>query len=164
MMAIDEQPAVLSTAQHRDQSGRGASPADTAPAPAPRARYPGRLILAVLLACGAFVGWIIALAVLLPSRYHADHWNVAWAGFDVMLLVSLITTGWAFVRRPHLAATAFVVTAVLLVCDAWFDVTTASGTLDTAVSVACALTVELPLAAALAWVARRRLRARRPTP
>jgi hypothetical protein len=160
-VTIDERPPVLSNARHG--GSRVASP-DAALATAPRTRYQGRLVLASLLAGGGFAGWTTVLAVQLPSRYVAGHWNVAWAGFDVMLLVSLIVTGWVFMRRPHLAATAFVVTAALLVCDAWFDVTTASGSLDTAVSVFLAVAVELPLAAALAWFASRQLGARRPTP
>jgi hypothetical protein len=155
----DERPVPVRTAQHHHQSGAWAIPPDTARDPAPRARYPRRLVLALLLAAGGFAGWIIALAVRLPSRYRADHWNVAWAGFDVMLLISLVATGWVFVRRSPLAATASVVTSALLVCDAWFDVTTATGTADTALSVACAVAFELPLAAALVWAARRQLRA-----
>jgi hypothetical protein len=141
-------------AESRNQVHGLAFRSDTAHAPASRARYPFPLVLALLLAAGGFVGWIIALAIRLPSRYRADHWNVAWVGFDVMLLISLIATAWVFTRRPHLVPTAFVVTAVLLVCDAWFDVTTASGTGDTVVSVVCAAAFELPLAGALAWAAR----------
>jgi hypothetical protein len=45
---------------------------------------------------------------------------------------------------------------VLLVCDAWFDVMTASGGTDTAASVISAAVVELPLAAGLAYLASRR--------
>jgi hypothetical protein len=131
----------------------------TAVAPASLAHHPRRLVLAFLLAGGGFVGWIVVLAIRLPARYRADHWNVAWAGFDVMLLISLVASAWVLARRPHLVPTGFIVTAVLLVCDAWFDVTTASGTADTAVSLVCAAAVELPLAGVLAWVACRRLRA-----
>jgi hypothetical protein len=136
------------------------SQADAAPAPAQasQARFPPRLVLALLLAGGGFVGWIIVLAIRLPAQYRADHWNVAWVGFDVMLLVSLVVSAWALARRPHLAPTAFAVTAVLLACDAWFDVTTASGTGDTAVSMVSAASIELPLAGAMAWAACRRLR------
>jgi hypothetical protein len=110
------------------------------------------------LAVGAtgLVGWIVALAVRLPTRYVAGHWNVAWVGFDVILLASVIATAWAAARRPHLAPTAALVTAVLLVCDAWFDITTASGVADTTLSLLCAV-VELPVAVALFRVAHRGL-------
>jgi hypothetical protein len=156
-MAINEQLAALSMAEPQNEVHRLALLPDAAPAP--RARYPRRLVLALLLAGGGFVGWIIVLAIRLPAQYRADHWNVAWVGFDVILLISLIATAWVFARRPHLVPTAFTVTAVLLVCDAWFDVTTASGTVDTVMSVVCAAALELPLAGAMAWAARRRLRA-----
>jgi len=95
------------------------------------------------------------LALTLPTRYVANHWNVAWVGFDVTLLVSLVATGWALARRRPWNGTAQMVSAVLLVCDAWFDVTTASGG-ATVLSVALAGTLELPAAAALAWTATRR--------
>jgi hypothetical protein len=136
----------------------------TATEPASLAHRPRQLVLACLLAGGGFVGWIIVLAIRLPARYRADHWNVAWAGFDVMLLISLVTSAWVLARLPRVVPTAFIVTAVLLACDAWFDVTTASGTADTAVSLVCAGAVELPLAGTLVWVARRRIRADLPAP
>jgi hypothetical protein len=40
-------------------------------------------------------------------------------------------------------------TATLLSCDAWFDVTTASGRADMFTAIASALLLELPLAALL---------------
>ncbi len=123
-----------------------------------RTRRPGRLVLPLVIAAAGFVGWIIALAVRLPDRYVAGHWNVAWVGFDVILLVSLVSTAWVFARREYLVPTAALVTAVLLLCDAWFDVTTASGLTDTTVSLVSAALVELPIAAVLVWAARRQLR------
>jgi len=121
---------------------------------------PGRwhrplVLTASLAAVTAFAGWIAVLALTLPTRYVANHWNVAWVGFDVTLLVSLVATGWALARRRPWNGTAQMVSAVLLVCDAWFDVTTASGG-ATVLSVALAGTLELPAAAALAWTATRR--------
>ena len=41
---------------------------------------------------------------------------------------------------------AFMASA-LLICDAWFDITTSSGTADVSVAVASAMLLELPLAA-----------------
>jgi hypothetical protein len=123
-----------------------------------RSRYPGRLVLPLVIGAAGLLGWIVTLAVRLPERYVAGHWNVAWVGFDVILLASLVATAWAAARRPHLAPAAALVTAVLLLCDAWFDVTTASGSVDVAVSVASALTVELPAAGILLWAARRQQR------
>jgi hypothetical protein len=106
----------------------------------------------------AFLAWIAGLALTLPTRYLANHWNAAWVGFDVMLLISLLAGGWAVASRRPWAGTALMVSAAMLTCDAWFDVTTASGTTATLVSLGFAAGVELPLAAGLAWVATRRAR------
>jgi len=116
----------------------------------------GVLVRSLAVGATGLVGWIVALAVRLPTRYVAGHWNIAWVGFDVILPASVIVTAWAAARRPHLAPNAALVTAVLLVCDAWFDITTASGVADTALSLLCAA-VELPVAVALFWVAHRGL-------
>jgi hypothetical protein len=109
----------------------------------------------------AFLGWITVLAVTLPTRYDANHWNVAWVGFDAMLLISLLTAAWSVGRRRTWAPTPLMVSAVLLTCDAWFDVTTASGGTATLVSVGFAVGVELPSAACLAWAATHRSLRRR---
>jgi hypothetical protein len=112
------------------------------------------LVITISLATTmAFLGWIAVLALTLPTRYLANHWNVAWVGFDVMLLTSLLATGLAMARRRPWAGTALMVSAAMLVCDAWFDVTTASGATTTLLSIGLAAGVELPAAAGLAWAA-----------
>jgi hypothetical protein len=121
-------------------------------------RWRGPLIgMAAATAVVAFGGWIAVLALTLPSRHLADHWDVTWVGFDVMLLIALLATGWAVARRRSWAGTGLVVSAVMLTCDAWFDVTTASGATATLVSIGFAAGVELP-AAGLAWAAATRHR------
>lgn len=42
---------------------------------------------------------------------------------------------------------------VLLICDAWFDISTASGTSGMRTAIAFAVLFELPLAALLLWIA-----------
>jgi hypothetical protein len=110
----------------------------------------------VLLLTGSSVGlipWIVLLAITLPPRYMAGHWTLTWVGFDIILLGLLALTAWlAWRRRQALVATAFL-TAALLACDAWFDVTTASGRADTIFAIASAVLLELPLAALLFAVA-----------
>jgi hypothetical protein len=111
----------------------------------------------VLLLTGSSVGlipWIVLLAITLPPRYVAGHWTLTWVGFDSVLLSLLALTAWlAWRRRQALIVTAFL-TAALLVCDAWFDITTASGRADTIFAIASAVLLELPLAALLFAVAR----------
>ena len=116
------------------------------------------VVTVALTAVLAFLAWIAVLALTLPTRYLANHWNVAWVGFDVMLLISLLAGGWAVASRRPWAGTALMVSAAMLTCDAWFDVTTASGTTATLVSVGFAAGVELPLAAGLAWAGIHRAR------
>ncbi len=109
-------------------------------------RLPRRIGLGIVtIGAVSLVPWIAYLAVNLPTTYSADNWNVAWAGFDVLLLALLGTTAvLGYRRHPLVAVTAFS-TGVLLLCDAWLDVTTSSGT-DHTWAIVTALVVELPLA------------------
>ncbi len=112
-----------------------------------------RLVVMLAAASAGLVPWTVLLAVTLPRRYVAGHWTVTWVGFDVILLSFLGLTAWlAWRRRQAVVITAFVA-ATLLTCDAWFDITTASGRTDTIYAIASAALLELPLAALLFAVA-----------
>lgn len=50
--------------------------------------------------------WTIYLGYSLPSRQVSPHYDVAWTGFDVMLLVALASTGYFALRRSRYLATA----------------------------------------------------------
>ncbi|HLX21160.1 MAG TPA: hypothetical protein VKR23_13510 [Gaiellaceae bacterium] len=100
------------------------------------------------------IPWIALLFVTLPRHYVANHWPLAWGGFDVGLGIALATTGVSVARRSPYAEVAAAITGTLLCCDAWFDVLTSRGTSDIAQAVASALLVELPIAAACFWMAR----------
>ncbi len=108
---------------------------------------------------------IVLLAVALPSSHEAAHWDVAWAGFDVLLAVLLLTvaiTAWR--RSPWLEGAA---AATLLFVDAWFDVLTSSTRTELVVALFEALVVELPLAVICLLIARaadHRLRLRQGLP
>ncbi|WP_345411669.1 hypothetical protein [Actinomycetospora chlora] len=118
-----------------------------APAPPPPHRR-RRFLLLASIGSLVLVPWIGFLAATLPHRYEARHWTLAWVGFDVVLLVGLATTAFmAWRGRPAVVFPALV-TATLLVCDAWFDTTTAQRT-DVVVSALSALLLELPMAAVL---------------
>jgi hypothetical protein len=95
--------------------------------------------------------WTVYLGYSLPSRQVSSDYDVAWAGFDVMLLVALASTGYFAIRRSRYLVTAATATATLLAVDAWFDVMT-SPPGQRGESVALALLVELPLAAVCAWL------------
>jgi hypothetical protein len=95
--------------------------------------------------------WIVYLAYSLPSRQVSADSDVAWAGFDVMLLAALASTGYFALRRSRYLATAATAAAALLIVDAWFDVvTTLPG--QRLEPVALAVLVELPLASVCTWL------------
>jgi hypothetical protein len=100
-------------------------------------------------------GWTIFLALTLPGVHAARHWDIAWVGFDAGLIVALGVTAWAAWFRRQVIVVAALVAATLLVCDAWFDVTTSWGSGDQALTLVTALLAELPLAGVLFWLARR---------
>ena len=99
------------------------------------------------------IPWTIFLFVALPDDHLAQHWWLAWGGFDVGLGLSLGLTGVALLRRSAFAGVAAAASGTLLVCDAWFDCVTSRGTDELIQAVALALVVELPLAAVCFWIA-----------
>jgi hypothetical protein len=95
--------------------------------------------------------WTIYLAGSLPARQVSANFDVAWAGFDVLLLMMLASTAYFALRRSRYLAAAASGTAALLVVDAWFDVlTTPAG--QRIESIVLAALVELPLAAVCIWL------------
>lgn len=96
----------------------------------------------------AMIPWIAFLAITLPDRYVAANWAVTWVGFDALLVTLMAATAYLGSRRRVLVVLTAFATAVMLVCDAWFDLTTA-GPGDIWLSAGVAIFAELPLAALL---------------
>lgn len=95
--------------------------------------------------------WTIHLGASLPTRQLSPHYDAAWTGFDVILMVALAATAYFALRRSRYLSMAATATATLLVVDAWFDVlTTPSG--QRTESIVLAGAVELPLAAVCMWL------------
>lgn len=109
---------------------------------------PALFVCAVVL-----IPWIAFLFLTLPPHYRANHWQLAWGGFDIGLGIALAATALTVARRSPFAEVTAAITGTLLVCDAWFDVLTSRGTSAVAQAVASALLVELPLAALCFWMA-----------
>ncbi|MGE5226534.1 MAG: hypothetical protein ACM3OO_06625 [Planctomycetaceae bacterium] len=107
------------------------------------------------VSCLVLAPWIVILGVELPKRYVAAHWDVAWVGFDTALLLGLLVTAWAAWRRRQIVIVTAIVTATLLLSDAWFDVTTARASQDRLLSMLTALLIEIPLALLLLGAALR---------
>ena len=105
------------------------------------------------------IPWAVYLFVTLPPDYTANHWWLAWGGFDVALIAVLLLTALAVARRSAYAELAATVAGTLLVCDVWFDVLTSRGTADLTQAILGAVFVELPLAALCFWMASNLVRA-----
>ena len=108
----------------------------------------------LVVACVALGAWVIVLGLTLPRKYVAAHWNLAWVGFDLALLIGLACTAWAAWRRRAIVVLFATATATLMFADAWFDVTTARSK-DLWVSVLQAIFVEVPFAIFLLYVVSR---------
>jgi len=100
------------------------------------------------------IPWTALLFATLPGHYVANHWQLAWGGFDLGLGLALAATAVLVARRSPFAEVTATITGTLLCCDAWFDVLTARGLADSAQAVISAVLIELPLAALCFWMAR----------
>ena len=109
---------------------------------------------ALLFCAVVLIPWIGVLFSTLPRHYVADHWWVAWGGFDIGLCIALAATAFQVARRSPFAEVTATITGTLLICDAWFDVLTSRGIADVTQALAAALFIELPLAALCFWMAR----------
>ena len=97
--------------------------------------------------------WTAYLLITLPDGYAANHWSIAWAGFDIGLGIALVLTSIAIARRHAFSEVAATITGTLLICDAWFDILTSRGTSDVVQAIISAVLIELPLAVLCFWVA-----------
>lgn len=114
-----------------------------------------RFAVAVMAVSVGMVPWIVYLALTLPKTYRAAHWTLLWVGFDVALVVVLVSTALAAWRRRQIMVPLLLVTATLLLCDAWFDVVTSFGRPGGWISMVTAVCAEIPLAVAFLWLYRR---------
>lgn len=129
-------------------SSTDCEPEVAVPLPAPRWIAPVFFLLAAVL-----LPWTVYLGFSLPDRVVSRHWDVAWVGFDVALLLALLATGWTAYRRSTWLVSAATAAATLVLCDAWFDVLTSHGG-ELAAALAEAALVELPLAGLCLYIAR----------
>jgi hypothetical protein len=97
------------------------------------------------------IPWTAFMAFVLPARHVSTHHDLAWAGFDGMLLVALAGTAYCALRRSRYLSLAASSAGTLLIVDAWFDIVT-SRHLDLLAAIVFAALVELPLAALCWWL------------
>ena len=125
----------------------------------PRLQRSKRLGLLVMTACCiALAGWIAILLLTLPERFTSSDWQAVWVGLDVAELLGFAATAWAAWHQRQVVIFCMIITATLLVCDAWFDLTLDYGSSGFTASVLSAVLAELPLAFLLFAGARRLVR------
>jgi hypothetical protein len=121
---------------------------------APRPRNFWQLVPALFALVGiGLLPWTLWLSVALPSNHRAPHWDITWAGFDVMLMAALLGTAVAALRRSRFLVPTAAAGGGLLLADAWFDCLTAGPGGDLGLALGLAFGVELPLAGICFWIA-----------
>ena len=103
--------------------------------------------------------WALWLGYSLPERTVAHHWDLAWAGFDIVLSGALLGTAFALLTGRSVGRSFAAATGALLLADAWFDVVTSQAGRDRWLALILAVFGEIPLAVlcfALARPGRRR--------
>ena len=131
-------------------------PFEGVPDPIPDTMARAVSVAAWALGAGALllIPWTAYLAVTLPRHSVAVHYDLAWTGFDVMLVIVLGAAAYAAFRTPRWLPVWASSAATMLVVDAWFDVTT-SRQADKVVAIVLAALVELPVAISCIWLAGR---------
>jgi hypothetical protein len=137
----------------------------------PEPRFPRWVPRLLALVAAGLIPWTLYLTFSLPSRHVTSDYDVAWVGFDIALAAAFGATAWSAIRQPQWLMAFAAALGAMLLCDAWFDITTSSGGDERLVAVLEALFGELPLAAICGYIvydAERFLetvrRLRRPTP
>lgn len=145
----DEQIAAMTDDQRRELIWRLARPvADVIPPTLDVHRARLTRMAVMTIAAAVLIPWTVYLGMSLPGRYVARHWTLTWVGFDVILAVMFAATALLGLLRRQLVVLAAFSSGVLLLCDAWFDITTAN-VHDRPYSIATAVIAEIPIAVLL---------------
>lgn len=112
-------------------------------------RWIGPVFILTALGLGP---WTLYLTYSLPSRHLARHYDLAWVGFDIVLLAAFAVTGWFAMHPSKWLVPAAAVTGTMLLCDAWFDIVTSSGGSEQVEAILEGCFAELPLAALCGYI------------
>ena len=126
-------------------------------APGPRSTR-SRLGRAYVAAGVAMIPWVFYLSRALPASATDSHWAAAWVGLDSCEALALFATGRLLLRADNRCALAATATAVLLLTDAWLDVTSAGPGADLLTAIVMAVFAEVPIALACVALALRLIR------
>lgn|SRR4051794_4023825 len=133
---------------------RGPAPSLSALRPAaPSAKLLRRARLGATAVGGFLVPWSAVLAKTLPNSTQVRRWSTAWAGLDASEAAAALATSALLARGDRRAAVPAAAFGALVLADAWFDVTTSAPGRESAIAIAEAAVVEVPLAAAAFWLA-----------
>jgi hypothetical protein len=99
------------------------------------------------------IPWTLWLTWTLPTKHVANHWRLAWVGYDVALAGLLLWAGIEGIRRSPKIEAAAMAAGTLLLADAWFDVLTSGRGIELAEAIGEALLAEIPLALVCFWIA-----------
>jgi len=89
--------------------------------------------------------WIIYLSLNIPANYKTKNWDVAWVGFDLLMLGNLLMAAYSLWKRKASSAIYLAILGGALIIDMWFDITTSSGG-DLVEAILLGVLLELPLA------------------
>jgi hypothetical protein len=109
------------------------------------------LVRLLAITAASLVPWTLWLAVSLPERRVAHHYDVAWVGFDIALAIAFALTAFTALRASRWLVPSASMTATMLLCDAWFDVVTSTPG-ERLEPILLAAFAELPLATLCALV------------
>jgi HAD superfamily hydrolase (TIGR01490 family) len=138
----------------RNLQGTGETPAVEAGTEAVEPPPPPWVARVFVLLGVCLLPWTVLLALTLPARHGTTHYGLAWTGFDVALAAALLGVGVGAARQATWLQGVAAAAATLLICDAWFDVLSATSRNEIVTALMLALFVELPVAAACIFVAR----------
>ena len=80
-------------------------------------RYLRTLSAFLLLSSLGLVGWIGYLIIKLPTSYRANNWDLAWVGFDIGMLITLLMASWAIWKSRQVAIPGAMISGTFLVID-----------------------------------------------
>jgi hypothetical protein len=112
---------------------------------------PRWLPLGFLAAAAFLLPWSAFLLLTLPREEQANHWALAWTGFDIGVFVALLCTALFSLRRSVLTAFWATMTGTITLVDAWFDILTARGHVAQVNAILLAAVAEIPLAVVSFW-------------
>jgi hypothetical protein len=96
-------------------------------------------------ACGFLIPWTLFLGFVLPTHYVSDHWDIVWAGFDVLECLLFAFTAVLVVKRSPWTAYTSIMLGTTLLIDAWFDLLTARSSKDFKAAFISAIFLEIPI-------------------